>query len=331
MKDLSIIFPVKDETKELVNKTLEPLLADMTGKDTEIIIIDNSKYEKHEFTHPQIRHVKNGKNVGVGLSFNQGVELADSERIVLMGCDILVQEGWYDRVIQTLDSHKNTIFNARMSGCTDTQEPFRTPRAIRHGAHILYKMTVNDLPKHSLLKNDKKFSRILQAKWNTREPNPGEEFGEIGCLLGAFYWMHKTDYQKIHGFNHHKMWGSLEPLLSIKARGHGITLLVDKRLEVSHRFSRSVVRPSRPDYQYFNMLLIGKTCFSDALYKEFENHLRYGGREEKIEKLNVNRARVMLKRVHGAIQEERDYNDRHFTNGLIKNIKNFENHGKDRP
>jgi len=323
MMDLSIIMNTKDEDRHVIDRTLKPLLEGIEGKDAEIIINDNSQYVKHFYDHHQIRHLRNQKNIGVGGGFNKGVEHSRSEFLVLLGCDTVVQDDWYDRVLQTLNDHPNTIFNAASSGFTHMSEPFRQPRAIRYGAHLLYKMTIDDLPTHSALKKDKKFSRILQGKWNPVEPDPGEELGAITCLMGAFYWMHKSDYIKLRGWNHHKMWGSLESWISIKARAHGMQLLVDKRLEAAHYFGREIVRPSRADYQYFNMLFIAHTMFHPEIAQELEYHLRYGGRETKIEKLQVNNARVMLKRMGGAVKTERDYNNRHFKEGLIRDIRKF--------
>jgi len=324
MKDLTIIIPVKDELLPVLERTLAPLLTGIEGRNAEIIIVDNSLYETHTFNHQQIRHLKNGRNVGVGLAFNQGVGAADSERVMLMGCDVIIQDNWYDRVLQTLDDHANTIFCAVSSGYTDQSKPFRPVRVRRFGCHVVYKVTKDDIPIGSKLRNDPKFSRILQGKWNYFEPNPGQELGQIGCLMGALYWMHKSDYTRIHGWNHHRQWGTLEPNLSIRARGHGMQIMLDKTIEGSHYFSREIVRPSRGDFQYFNMLYLAHTCFSPSIAGELEYYLRYGGRDIKVEKLNVNKARVMLKRMSGAVTTERDYNNRHFTHGLIKDINNFE-------
>ena len=324
MKDLTIIAPIKDETCELVQRSITPLLTEIEGRDVEIILIDNSKYETHTFNHPQIRHIRNGRNAGVGKSFKQGVQLADSERILLMGIDVIIRNGWYERIIDLLDETPNTIFNAAMSGYTDMSEPFRQPRVIRYGAHILYKMTLADLPTHSVLKDDKKFSRILQAKWNAEEPGKGKYTAPLKCLLGACYWMHKSDFLKLNPWSHHKMWGVLEPWLSLQARCHGMDLTIVKDIEVAHYFGRSIIRPGRPDFQYFNQLWLAHTIFSDELRDELVYHLRYGGRDVKVEKLQVNNAMRMIKRLGPAVQKEREYNALHFKNGLITDISSFE-------
>jgi hypothetical protein len=249
--------------------------------------------------------------------------LAKAAKVVLMGADVIPQEGWYNRVVLTLSESTSTIYNCVSSGFSDGVKPFSPSRSRRYGANLLYLVTKQDIPTSSPLQEDPKFSKILQAKWRYKPPTT-EEFSAIECLLGAFYWMHKSDFQKIHGWNGHRMWGSLEPMLSIKARAHGMSLIVDCMLDAAHYYGREIHhRPIRMDLQYYNMLFMAHTMFSDALRDELVEYLRYGGREEKIEKLNVNQARVMIKRNHGLVQKERDYNNRHFKHGLINNWDKF--------
>jgi len=323
-KELSIIIPYMND-EQYLETTIPVLLNGIKNKDAEVIIIDNGSFSPLQVSYPKVRVIRNQKNIGVGGAFNQGVELAQSNRLILMGCDVMTRRGWYNRVIKTLDEHPFTIFNCVSSGFSDASEtePFRPKRSKRYGAFILYKVRKQDLPGNSPLRNDPKFSKILQGKWNYRQPSQ-DEFIPIRCLMGAFYWMHKDDFQRIHGWNGHRMWGTLEPFLSIKARAHGMNLVVDTKLETAHHFGRSVLRPGRPDLMYYNMLFAAHSMFSEALAQELEYYLRYGDREEKIEKLNVNQARVMLKQNRGLLMRERDYNNRHFIGGLIKSIEQFE-------
>lgn len=318
---VSVIIPYLDDFQTL-SIAMPHLLHDIPVGEGEIIIIDNGSWVPLWFPEdPRIRIIRRSRNIGVGGAFNLGSQLAKAARIVIMGADVIPQEGWFNRVVETLDNNPSTIFNSVGSSFSDDREPFTGNPAKRYGAFLLYKVRKQDLPSSSNLHNDPKFSRILQAKWNYREPE-GEEFAEIGCLLGAFYWMHKEDYEKINGWNGHRMWGNLEPFLSIKARAHGMKIMVDKKLEAAHYYGRSV-SARRQDLWYYNMLFMAHTMFSDALRDDLVEYLRYGDRETKIEKLNVNQARVMIKRHHGLVQAERDYNNYHFKHGLIKNWDKF--------
>ena len=320
--NLSIIIPyINDE--HVLSLSLPTLLKSIKGKEAEIIILDNSRFNPLRLDHEQVRVINNHRNVGVGMSFNQGVGIAKSCNIVLMGADVIPQPGWYDTVIKDLEQNNGTIYNCVSSGFSDGREPFNEKSVRRYGAFLLYKVEKKDLPTHSHLHNDPKFSKILQAKWNYRDPDPEHTHVPIRSLLGAFYWMRKEDFQKLRGWNGHRMWGSLEPFLSIKARAHGMQIVINKDLDAAHYYGRSPMRPARHDLQFYNMLFMAYTMFSDALREELIWHLRYGGREEKIEKLNVNQAMKMIKRDHGLVQAERDYNNKHFKHGLISNWDRF--------
>jgi len=319
---VSVIIPYLNDF-EILNKTLSYLMKEVSEKHGEVIIIDNGSFEPLVLPEdPRIRIINNRRNIGVGGAFNQGVEMAKANKVVLMGCDTIPQEGWFDRVQETLKWNRNAIFNCVSSGYTGNQKPLRKTSLRRYGAEVLFKVQLSDLPKTSIKRSIPTYSDILQAKWNRGMPE--DEFTNVGCLLGAFYWMYKKPYQKLHGWNGHQMWGSLEPFLSIKARAHGMHILVDKGLEAAHYYGRTPNRPGRPDIQFYNMLFIAHTMFSDALRDELIEYLRYGDREEKIEKLNVNQAMVMIKRKYGLIKAERDYNNRHFKHGLISNWEKFQ-------
>ncbi len=319
---VSVIIPYLNDL-DVFSVVIPHLLREVPIGDGEIIIIDNgSEVPLCLPEDPRIRIVRKSRNIGVGGAFNLGSQIAKAAKLVLMGADVIPQVGWFDRVIQTLDEHPSTIFNSVGSSFSSDIEPFTGKSTKRYGAFLLYKVRKQDLPTNSPLQDDPKFSRILQAKWNFKEP-PGGEFGEITCLLGAFYWMQKSDYELLHGWNGHRMWGNLEPFLSVKARASGMRILVDKTVETAHYYGRSTNRASRLDLWYYNMLFMAHTMFSDALRDELIEYLRYGAREEKTEKLNVNQAMNRIKQDHGLVQMERDYNNRHFKYGLIKNWSKF--------
>lgn len=318
---VSVIIPFLND-HEALQRTLRHLMPDVPGGHGEVIIIDNGSYEPLKLKEsPRLRVIRNRINVGVGGAFNQGVELSKADTIVLMGCDTIPQEGWFDRVLETIKGNENTIFNCVSSGFTGQQRPHRKSSRRRHGAHILFKVQKDDLPERSKLRDLPTFSHILQAKWNYGQPET--EFTPVKCLLGAFYWMNKKQYQRLHGWNGHRMWGSLEPFLSLKARAHGMHIMVDAGLEAAHYYGRDPIRPVRHDLQFFNMLFMAHTMFTEALRNDLIEYLRYGDREEKIEKLNVNQARVMIKRQMGLVLAERDYNNKHFKHGLIANWEQF--------
>lgn len=310
---VSVIIPCLNDA-EILKQILPTVLVELPEKYGEVIVIDNGSAEPVELPEdPRVRVIRNQINVGVGGAFNQGAELAKGSKLVLMGADVIPGDGWFDRVLETMKGNSDAIF------CAVSVNPQKKIK--RYGANILYKMSTADLPDNSPNKDNPKFYRILQAKWN--DDKPEDYIATIECLLGAFYWMSKAKFKKIHGWNGHRMWGSLEPFLSLKARAHGMCLALDQGLEAIHTFGRPVTRPKRADLQFFNMLFMAHTMFSDALRDELVDYLLYGDGDEKLGRLNVNQAMHLLKRVSGLVAKERQYNNKHFKHGLISNWEKF--------
>lgn len=323
--DLSIIMPYLNDS-HVLSMTLPRILEGMPEEGAELIIVDDGSFEPLTFPwlHPRVKVIRHETTKGVGLSFNQGVEMAKSCNIVLMGCDVIPQEGWYDTVIQDLNGSTPTIYCSVSSGFSEGIEPFSALRTRRYGANLLYTVTDKDLPDDRKKNDPHPYAKILQTKW-IYDFTMGERFTDIQSLLGAFYWMKKEDFQKIHGFNGHSRWGSLEPMISIKARSHGMNLVIDKSLEAAHYYDRKIYRPVRADHIYYNMLFLASTMFSDALRDELLDFLLYDAAGTKRGRLNVNQAIKIIERNHGVVQAERDYNNRHFEHGLIKNWDKFNN------
>lgn len=320
---ISVIIPYFNDL-EIFNFTLPFIISSLDGYHSEIIIIDNGSHDELYIPeHPNVRVIRNQVNVGVGGAFNQGVEESKYDNIVIMGPDVVPKGEWVDRVLDGLENTINTMFS-----CTSTSfDPgfesglFMVGTKRRYGANILFKMDRDDLPDEHPDRIFPNYHRILQTKWN--EDIPSGDTRAVECMLGAFYWMHKSDFVKVRGFNGHKNWGSLEPFISIKARAHGMRILVDHKIEAAHDFGRKVTRGSRADIQYYNMLFMAHTMFSEALRDELVDYLLCGDGDKDLGRLNVKQGLKMLKRHTGLVKAERDYNNRHFKHGLISNWDNF--------
>ncbi len=322
--ELSIIIPCLNDW-DVLKRNLPRILYGIPEEGAEVIIIDDGSFNHlPDQLDPRVKIIRHEVTKGVGLSFNQGVEVAESCNIVLMGCDVIPQYGWYDRILQELNGGPPTIYCSVSSAFGEEVEPFSPSRIRRYGAKLLYTVTDEDLPDDRGRTDPHPYAKILQTKWNYTAPTT-EEFSEIECVLGAFYWMKKVDFQKIHGFNGHQRWGSLEPLLSIKAKAHGIDLIIDKNLETAHYYDRKIHRPVRADYIFYNMLFMAYTMFSDAIRDDLVDFLLYDDAGAKRGRLNVNQALKIIERHHGLVKAERDYNNRHFKHGLIKNWDKFNN------
>jgi hypothetical protein len=234
--------------------------------------------------------------------------LATGNIIVLMGADTFPQDSWFN------DVRKNTKTNE--IGCTvsvglqpGNYDINEEGLYLRYGAKILYTMTAEDLPKYSLLRKDPNYKDILEAKWL---PKLSDEPYEIPCCYGAFYFLTREFYKRMHGwdtiegedFRGHQRWGCLEPFLSLKASVYGGKSVLYPGIRVGHVFGRLGdiynTRSVRNDLKFWNKLWIAHTMLDDELRDEvlaFPNH-----------SLNLSQAQAWIKQYWNVVQETRQRN-----------------------
>ena len=237
---ISIIIPYKNDTEELP-KVLGHLLKD--SSDFEIIVVNDGslnhfgKFVPLEVDYPNVRVINYSKSFGVGYAFDRGTEASSNDIIILMGADVFPKEGWYEKVIESVNSNPESIGCAV---CVGDKPPYRK----YYGADMMVTYGVDDLPPKSKLRGRKGgFTDLFRGKWASKK---GDDPYEISCLMGAFYFTTKKWYQHIGGFDTevnnrycgHRVWGHLEPLLSLKAYLCGGNCRLYPDIEATHLFNR---------------------------------------------------------------------------------------------
>lgn len=300
--DLTIIIPAYNCQVELDNslRRLE------RNDNIEIIVVDDGSAKPIHADN--VRLIRHSRNLGVGAAFDTGVKAATTENIVLMGADIIPQEGWYDEAVTILENHPMAITCAKCSGWSKNTQPFREKRNIQYGAFIL--------PTHEKRWGTNTIPDIIQAKWKPGPPAWEGDVGRISCILGAFYLTTKTLYNNIGGWMGHKHWGGLEPMISLRAKRSGYPLFVAKDLEAAHHFGRTTLGERAPNWPvyFYNKIMMAETMFEDPesawkfLYSRGGNNW-------------VRKGHDMVKKAMrtGEIQDIREYHKQNWINGLIKN------------
>jgi hypothetical protein len=169
----------------------------------------------------------------------------------------------------------------------------------------------NDLPKKSELRRDVGYRSILEGQF---QPKVKDEEYEISCLMGAFYWMKKDFYHKIHGFDTiegigfrgHRYWSCLEPHLSLKVKAYGGKCILYPYIEAGHIFGRLddiyAVRAVREDMKWWNRFWVAHTLLDGELK---ERVLNFPNTE-----LNVSLGRSYVRKNWDTIQEVRERNSK---------------------
>lgn len=325
MTKISVCIPVKNEDPELLIEVLHSITFGCPLDSLEIILYnDGSEHPNgtslslEEYNFPlriknYLKIINNKNQYGVGYAFDRCVEQAHGDILVLCGADIFPQKGWFYDVLHAVKDKE--IGCCTSVGLQPSQYDINKPGMVsRYGARLMYTYTVDDLPKKSELREDPDFKDILEAKWAAKK---SDEPYEIDCLLGAFYFVKKSFYQEIGGFDTiegrrfhgHKYYGSLEPFLSLKARVYNGRSVVYPDIRVGHVFGRLEddaiysARAIREDCKQWNKLWIAHTMLDDNFRDEvinFPNH-----------SLSFSQAQVWIKQHWDVIQEKRRYNKIH--------------------
>ena len=261
----SIIIAYHNEGEAFLRRAVSQVRNTCGSNDIEIIVVDD-----HSSVTPSIPGVvmiRNPIQMGVGAAFDAGVNAATSQNIILMGCDIrIAQAGWLDKMISAIDYSHNSLVCTR---CI----PVNNNYGYNDDATICHDRLNNrdGIGATLLLKHTKKcpgtINTILTAQWIASD---GKETGlvDVPVILGAFYAVKKAWYEYIDGFNGHKIWGTLEPLISIKSYKFGGDCMCHRDVTVGHIFMKSSIHRIPPEIIYYNKIWAATTLFNPPLRDE---------------------------------------------------------------
>ena len=273
----------------------------------EVLVIDDGSVEPVTplvAVPDNVRVIRLSRNLGVGAAFDRGVAEAKGEIILLMGCDVMVQEGWENHVRRLAAEHPRGIVAAACVGVTPDNgyEFINPPRA---GAEIRLKQEAKSRDEWFASRN---YNDILVGAWLNPVPT---EFTKCPCLMGAAYITSKRWFTHIGGFRLFDGWGGLEPYISIKSWLAGGYVATDPSWVTGHVFGVNGAerdptkrRAGRLDKYYFNKLMIAHTCLPDRA-KELDKFLGNA--------YAVGMGRQLLKQRWGQIQRAKIYNESIFT------------------
>jgi glycosyltransferase involved in cell wall biosynthesis len=315
--ELSIIMPYHNEGKAFVLQTIDSIetTIDVTY---EIIVVDDCSDEPLKIDGVKV--IRHKKNKGVGCAFDTGVEKAKSNNIFLMGSDIrFIANNWASKMVAEISKYpKALICTATIPLQYDYPEiDFETAKKYskldsHKGASILFFMG------SEVTRRD-----IIEAQWMPREflplrsPNyiPPTECYDVACILGAAYGCTKEWYKDIDGFWGHKVWGCLEPLISLKSILFGGQCLVAPHIETAHIFNPGEGKHTS-QYNYWlykthNRLLV---CWLLMKWPDKERLINWLGANEIIEK-----AKDMIAGNKEAIMNKRET----YRKKMVMNIEDF--------
>lgn len=223
--------------------TINSLLPTVEGYDIKIIVVDDANTIKHELDmFPMVSVYRNEKRIGVGYSLDRAVRLAETEICFIMGNDIRFNGNeWYPRLYETTINNPKSIICTATLGLNENRLQITGKESRYLGSHILYEVT--EANNNRVLP----FRRYIESKWNT--PDFIDFNGDVeqtGSVLGAFYAINRSFFLKVSSWGLHRVWGSLEPWVSMSYAINGGNCLIDMKAATGHIFrSASSHKPIR--------------------------------------------------------------------------------------
>ena len=257
---VSIIIPSHNEGAEFIRETIDGIKNTCDVSPFEIIIVDDCSDEPLSLKEEGVKIVRHTKNQGVGVSFDDGVALSKYENLILMGADIrLTDNNWASMMIKEIQQHPTSIVCTTCIGLND-QKPENMIMANRMknrrtGATIIM---FHDHSSNPL--KPENFRGILEAKWLPLIDS--SESVEIPCILGACYSVKKQWYRYMDGWHGHRIWGTLEPMISLKSWLFGGSCRVAPQIETAHIFGRGGHYIRQEDV-LFNKMYVAMTLMDD--------------------------------------------------------------------
>lgn len=218
MAKLSIIITALNEQEELT-PTLESIKA-TAGDKPEIIVVDDFSTIPVTANGSNIKIVRNQVRQGVGPSRHIGAEAATGDYILLTDAHMRFDDGWYEAAMERIVGREKTMHCGACLGLDKNCMDIKKPRGVYTGATMLI--------------HDKKTNEIFEGKWIPDKKDQDDY--ELGCVMGASYFLPRKFFFDIGGLKALKMWGSDEPYLSMKTWMAGGEIRMMKSCRIGHKF-----------------------------------------------------------------------------------------------
>jgi glycosyltransferase involved in cell wall biosynthesis len=246
---------------EILKETLTNLIECTPNTDEyDILIVDDSNNLKEsefvDFPNTKIYH--NEQRKGVGYSLDRAVKLATTESVFFMGDDVRFVPNWFDRFYSVILSHPQSLVSGVCLGLNMDRRVIMGKENRYYGAKILFHVTPLNNNKAAL-----PYREYLEAKWQTRK---SDDIYQLPCILGAAYGAKRDWFIKIRGFEGHRCWGDLEPLVSLRSYICGGDCILDPKTTFGHIFKTASSNKPVQDLIY-NKILIAKTLLPTDMEK----------------------------------------------------------------
>jgi GT2 family glycosyltransferase len=188
--DLSVII-VNYNVKYFLEQCLQSVRIAMKGVEGEVFVVDNSSVDGSvalvQKKFPEVKLLKNDKNLGFSKANNQAISQAKGEYILLLNPDTLVEEDTLKKCIDYMDANEKTgalgvkMIDGKGNFLPESKRGLPTPKVAFYKIFCLSK----------LFPRSKKFGKYHLTYLNKNEIH------DVDVLSGAFMMLRKTVIDEI--------------------------------------------------------------------------------------------------------------------------------------
>ena len=265
----SIIITYHNEGNDFINRTIHQVANTADIDEFEIIVVDD--HSDVPIINKDARIIRQERRQGVGAAYDTAVKTAKYDTLILMTADIrLSNNGWLKKMVEaSIANPKSTICTHCLAVDDDygynpdgSDNTSNVKSGGGMGAGLVLKLSY---------KNNPNRNTILMPSWIIPD---GTETGltEGPTVLGAVYSIQKEWFEYIDGFAGHKIWGTLDRMISIKSYKFGGNCLCHRDVKTGHIFKKSIHNIA-PKYIHHNKAWVAHTLFEDETARDLVKHM----------------------------------------------------------
>lgn len=249
---LSIIIPVLNDNEEL-NLTIKSI-KETSPKNVEIIVIDDASDVPVKLEDNSVKFFGFKERKGAGQARHMGSLNASSKHLLFIDSHMRFTKDWFDNAMNHIWTAPKTLWCGTCLGLDSSNMDVNNPKGSYNGANFVIYQEKNNV--------------IFDGVWRKDEKDKDDY--EISCVMGACYFIHKDWYFYIKGLEKTTMWGSEEPILSVKTWLADGEVKLMKSVRIGHKFRDAASYTTQISHVYYNKLAYMYMLFPTDLYEKIK-------------------------------------------------------------
>lgn len=278
---LSVIIPVLNDNEEL-NLTIESLY-NTSPSSIDVIVIDDASTVPVVVNDKRVRFYRFEERRGAGQARHFGAEQAKSKHLLFIDSHMRFDENWYENAMKRIINTPKTLWCGVCLGLGEGNMDIKKANGCYTGADLVLYAEKN--------------KTIFDGVW--RSDIPDSDDYEISCVMGACYFIHKDWFFHIKGLGQTMMWGSEEPILSVKSWFAGGEVRLMKSVKLGHKFRNQSPYVTNFSHIHYNKLAYMYMLFPTELYEFLKGKFNNDG--------NLIGAMELVERNKAILDEEKEY------------------------